>query len=195
MMSDTVLEIVAKEAVQMEGIRSYLGVVARNPLLSPLNQALLYFQNPKSGLVCGRTAWEAMGREVRADAVPVTLYVPEIVILEDGVRADYKVISVVRILASLQHKSAEPKRISRAAAMQYLIFRQAVADGLHVAAKTAVEAVVLTVVCKLNKPPQIHLPAIYALSYLVSLIKKERIKRQNIGRRILINKTLNFFRN
>ena len=94
MMSDTVLEIVAKEAVQMDGIRPYLGVVARNPLLSPLNQALLYFQNPKSGLVCGRTAWEAMGREVRADAVPVTLYVPEIVIGGDGVRADYKVVSV-----------------------------------------------------------------------------------------------------
>ena len=94
MMSDTVLEIAAKEAVQMDGIRPYLGVVARNPLLSPLNQALLYFQNPKSGLVCGRTAWEAMGREVRVNAVPVTLYVPEIVISGDGVRADYKVVSV-----------------------------------------------------------------------------------------------------
>ena len=63
-----------------------------------------------------------------------------------------------------------------AAGKNLLLTKTITADAVVSCAQTAVEAVVLTVVCKLNQPPHIHLPAIYALSYLVSLNKKERIK-------------------
>ena len=107
MLNDTVLEVLAKEAIQMEWILSYMRVVAYNPLLSPLNQALVYFQNAKSGFVCGRMAWMAMGREVKSEAIPITLYLPEIRKKEDGYHTEYGAISVFDISATTGE--TEPK--------------------------------------------------------------------------------------
>lgn len=78
MMNDFILRNVAEDVVCREKIISYLDLIASNPHLSVLNQAMLYFQKQDAGFVCGRRAWEAMGRKVKEEAQPVILYLPEI---------------------------------------------------------------------------------------------------------------------
>ena len=77
-MNHFIMEHVANGAVCKEKIIFYLDLVKDNINLSAMNQALLYFQNPKASAVCGRAAWEAMGRNIKKDAVPIVLYLPEI---------------------------------------------------------------------------------------------------------------------
>ena len=99
-MNQFILERVAKSAVRMETIMDYLDMAARNIRLSSMNQALLFFQNPKAVQVCGKAAWEAIGGSVREDAVPIILYVPRIQKTGDGIyEVSYDAVNVYDISA------------------------------------------------------------------------------------------------
>ena len=99
-MNQFILERVAKSAVRMETIMDYLDMAARNIRLSVMNQALLFFQNPKAVQVCGKAAWEALDGSVREDAVPIILYVPRIQKTGDGTyEASYDAVNVYDISA------------------------------------------------------------------------------------------------
>jgi hypothetical protein len=77
-----VLSQVANEAVTKEHIISYLNVVRNNPNLSVLNQAMIYLQKPAAKMVCGKKAWENIGRTVKENARPIVLFFPSIHIAE-----------------------------------------------------------------------------------------------------------------
>jgi len=80
--TNQVLVQVVNEAVTKEHIMSYLDVVKNNLNLSVLNQAMIYLQKPAAKMVCGKMAWESMGRTVNRDARPIVLFFPEIEMTE-----------------------------------------------------------------------------------------------------------------
>lgn len=73
-----VLKMVANEAVTKEHIMSYLDVVKNNLSLSVLNQAMVYLQKSTAKMVCGKKAWESMGRTIKEGARPIVLFFPTI---------------------------------------------------------------------------------------------------------------------
>ena len=73
-----VLKQVANEAVSKEHIISYLDVVKNNLNLSVLNQAMVYLQRPTAKMVCGKKAWESLGRTIAPNALPIVLFFPTI---------------------------------------------------------------------------------------------------------------------
>lgn len=77
-----IIEKVAEEVVNKENIIKYLNVVKNNINLSVLNQCMVYLQNPNAKIVCGRVAWEEMGRYVVEKARPTVLYFPSVTIEE-----------------------------------------------------------------------------------------------------------------
>lgn len=68
-----------------ENILTYLDVISSNPLLSYLNHLLLFAQGKRAEVVCGRGAWEAMGRKIKENAQMLHIIYPAIVITEEGV--------------------------------------------------------------------------------------------------------------
>ena len=54
--------------IQKENILTYLDIVTANPSLSYLNHLLLFAQDKRAEVVCGRGAWEAMGRTIKEGA-------------------------------------------------------------------------------------------------------------------------------
>lgn len=50
---------------ECENILTYLDVTSSNPSLSYLNHLLLFAQGKRAEVVCGRGAWEAMGRKIK----------------------------------------------------------------------------------------------------------------------------------
>ena len=93
-MNHFIMEQVADGAICKDKVLSYLDTVRCNVHLSAMNQALLHFQKPGAGLACGRTAWKAMGRTVKEDAVPIIIYLPEVRMEDGAYRADYKPVNV-----------------------------------------------------------------------------------------------------
>lgn len=79
-MSNTnqILKQVANTVISQDHIMEYLDVVANNIHMSVLNQAMIYFQNPAAKMVCGKEAWNKMGRAIRPNAVPIVLFLPDI---------------------------------------------------------------------------------------------------------------------
>lgn len=71
--------------IQKENILTYLDIVTANPSLSYLNHLLLFAQGKRAEVVCGRGAWETMGRTIKADATMLHIIYPAIVITEEGV--------------------------------------------------------------------------------------------------------------
>ena len=57
---------------------SYLNLVANNPAMSVVNQALIYSQMPEGKCFCGSKAWGNIGCTVRADERPISLIIPHI---------------------------------------------------------------------------------------------------------------------
>ena len=68
-----------------ENILTYLNVISSNPSLSYLNHLLLFAQGKRTEVVCGRGAWEAMGRKIKENAQMLHIIYPAIVITEEGV--------------------------------------------------------------------------------------------------------------
>lgn len=74
-----------RTVIENENILTYLDVIASNPSLSYLNHILLFAQGMRAEVVCGRGAWEAMGRTIKEDATMLHIIYPAIVITEEGV--------------------------------------------------------------------------------------------------------------
>lgn len=66
-------------------ILNYLDTIVSNPSLSYLNHMLLFIQGRRGEVVCGRGAWEAMGRTIKAEATMLHILYPAIVITDEGV--------------------------------------------------------------------------------------------------------------
>lgn len=73
----TISEIV-QVAVCRGSILSLLRVAALNPGLDYRNVLLVFNRNPQASCVCGRMAWEGMGRVVKEGAEGVVLALPKI---------------------------------------------------------------------------------------------------------------------
>ena len=73
-----------RNVIQNENILTYLNIIASNPSLSYLNHMLLFAQGKRAEVVCGRGAWEAMGRTIKEDATMLHIIYPAIVITEEG---------------------------------------------------------------------------------------------------------------
>lgn len=70
---------VAEKAASREEILPFLSVCVMNTHLSLLNLLLVYEQNPDAKMVCGKVAWERLGRTIKSDAIPIEIMFPEIV--------------------------------------------------------------------------------------------------------------------
>ena len=86
-------------------------------------------------------------------------------------------ICIEWILPALQHKCTIAQSIALGTAGENFLFGQTVTAYIAVlGTESAVEAVVLTIICKLNQPTQVHLLSINLLPYLVCFLKEDRIK-------------------
>ena len=70
---------------ECENILTYLNVISSNPSLSYLNHLLLFAQGKRAEVVCGRGAWEAMGRKIKDNTQMLHMIYPAIIITEEGV--------------------------------------------------------------------------------------------------------------
>ena len=78
---------VAEKVASREEILQFLRGCVANSNLSLLNQLLVYEQCPGAKTVCGKFAWNQLGRTVKANAVPVQILLPEKVV-------GYRVVNV-----------------------------------------------------------------------------------------------------
>lgn len=76
-MENNIMELVER-AASKDSILNYLKILSSNPHLSFQNLLLVSEQNPKAEWVCGRKAWEEIGRTVKDDAKPIMLLFPKI---------------------------------------------------------------------------------------------------------------------
>ena len=76
-MENKIVEL-AERAASKDSILTCLKILSSNPHLSFQNLLLVFEQNPKAEGVCGRKAWEQIGRTVREDAKPIMLLFPNI---------------------------------------------------------------------------------------------------------------------
>lgn len=81
--------------IETEQILRYLDIVVANPGLSYLNHMLLFFQSEKAELICGRGAWESMGRTIKENAVMLHMIYPAIVVTAERLpcEKDGKIVS------------------------------------------------------------------------------------------------------
>ena len=70
--------MIAQKAASREGIIAFLKICSENPTLSLPNLLLVYEQCPSAGTVCGKAAWEQLGRKIKTEAVPVKILYPVI---------------------------------------------------------------------------------------------------------------------
>lgn len=71
-------KVIAQKAASREGIIAFLKICSENPTLSLPNLLLVYEQCPSAGTVCGKAAWEQLGRKIKTEAVPVKILYPVI---------------------------------------------------------------------------------------------------------------------
>ena len=76
-MENRIMELVERAAYK-DSILTYLKILSSNPHLSFQNLLLVFEQTSKAELVCGRKAWEQIGRTVKDDAKPIMLLFPKI---------------------------------------------------------------------------------------------------------------------
>lgn len=84
---------IGEKVITQNNILPLLKVCASNISLSYLNQLLLFDRKPEAGPVCGRKAWEYIGRSVKKGAVPITLLVPRFIKVDcadDFNKTEYK---------------------------------------------------------------------------------------------------------
>lgn len=68
---------IADKVTTREELLPFLRVCVENMHLSLTNLLLVYEQNPEAKAVCGRAAWEQLGREVKENAVPIRILFPK----------------------------------------------------------------------------------------------------------------------
>lgn len=68
---------IAGKAASREELLPFLRVCAENMHLSLDNLLLVYGQNPLAKAVCGKAAWEKLGRKVKENAVPIQILFPK----------------------------------------------------------------------------------------------------------------------
>ncbi len=71
-------KIIAQKAASKDGIIAFLKICSENPTLSLPNLLLVYEQCPSAGTVCGKAAWEQLGRKIKTEAVPIKILYPVI---------------------------------------------------------------------------------------------------------------------
>lgn len=69
---------IAEGVAEKAHLLPFLRVLVRNRTFSLENLLFIYEQNPGSKAVCGKRAWEQLGRSVKADAVPIRLVYPDV---------------------------------------------------------------------------------------------------------------------
>ena len=82
----------AGRAVSRAEILSLLDVLVGNPGLSSWNLLMVYSQNPSARYVCGRKAWEAVGRYVREDAESIALLFPKFRLENGAVEVSFQAV-------------------------------------------------------------------------------------------------------
>lgn len=85
------VRMIAEKAASREEIITFLKVCAENISLPLQNLLLVYEQKPTAKTVCGKTAWKQLGREVKADAVPIRIRYP---IIEPKKDVIYRFVNV-----------------------------------------------------------------------------------------------------
>lgn len=93
-----VLKQVANEVVTKDHIIGYLDVVKNNLNMSVLNQAMIYLQRPHAKMVCGKKAWEIMGRTINQNALPIVLFFPSITMTEPA--EEFKIDNVAQAVGN-----------------------------------------------------------------------------------------------
>lgn len=71
-------KMIAQKAASRDGIIAFLKICSENRTLSLSNLLLVYKQCPSAGTVCGKAAWEQLGRKIKTGAVPVRILYPVI---------------------------------------------------------------------------------------------------------------------
>lgn len=82
---------IAGTVASREELLPFLRVCVENMHLSLTNLLLVYEQNPEAKAVCGRAAWEQLGREVKENAVPIRILFPK---LNSGHDVEYHAVTV-----------------------------------------------------------------------------------------------------
>lgn len=82
---------IAEKAAARDGVFPFLRVCVENRNLSLINLLLVFEQNPEAKMVCGKRAWEQLGRTIKADASPIQIILPEILPEQEE---KYHVVSV-----------------------------------------------------------------------------------------------------
>ena len=85
---------VIRSAVSRNQLLSLLRVLSCNINLSLQNLLLLYEQKQDAGVVCGKKAWEQLGRSIIDSAVPIQILFPEIELGKDAVMRQVKVYDI-----------------------------------------------------------------------------------------------------
>lgn len=82
---------IAGKVASREELLLFLRVCVENMHLSLTNLLLVYEQNPGAKEVCGRAAWEQIGREVKENAVPIRILFPK---FNSGHDVEYHAVTV-----------------------------------------------------------------------------------------------------
>lgn len=82
---------IAGKVASREELLPFLRVCAENMHLSLTNLLLVYGQNSEAKAVCGRAAWEQLGREVKENAVPIRILFPK---FNSGHDVEYHAVTV-----------------------------------------------------------------------------------------------------
>lgn len=85
---------VIQSAVSRDQLLSLLRVLSCNINLSLQNLLLLYEQKQDAGVICGKKAWEQLGRSIIDSAVPMQILFPEIELGKDVVMRPVKVYDI-----------------------------------------------------------------------------------------------------
>ena len=108
---------------------------------------------------------------------------------------DYRLVSVVRVLAALQHKSAESQFVTGVTARQDLLLTQAVAFGVGiVSSDSTVTAIVFAYICKFDQSAHINVLAVVLLTNrpgpLCQILAKARQIAKQHTRKLIISQVL-----
>lgn len=104
------VKMIAQKAASREGIIAFLKICSENPTLSLPNLLLVYEQCPSAGIVCGKAAWEQMGRKIKPEAVPVKILYP---VLAPGQAIRYCTVNVYDYASTAgEEQQREPGEIA-----------------------------------------------------------------------------------
>lgn len=98
-----------EKVMTRDEILPYLRVCAANVNLSYLNQLLVYSQKPDAKVVCGRSAWKHLGRDIKPDAVPIEMLFPQISLKQGEGGEDFAISSGYTVVKAYDYESTSGK--------------------------------------------------------------------------------------